>query len=458
MHSPFATRLARKTLLVTALLAASAACDQSSGRKVRQGMLVSSTTALEAGAPALPSGVPQISSPPVKTVVEPHVVLPLQLSDDVQDKFARAHTNFAWNLFRRLAESRAEENFVYSPLAIQFALGIAVVGARGAGENRLARSMAPGVKPEHIYEVMQSWQEQLLRSMNSQVQPGTERVGVLKFGNSLWLDDSVQPNSAFVDKIRPHYGFGVFRVPLHDSANSALGPINQWVSDQTESRIVQLVKSLSPTEQALLTSVAYFKTKFTSPFGSVEPEPFASKTGSKSSVDTMHNVLRAKYIQNLAYQAVELDLVYGATSLVSVMPLAGSVSGFARALSGQKWTQLLTNLEHNKGTIDLHWPKLNLRSRYEKMQSTLDLPSGPLALPFIAPSCELSSWVHEATFVVSQDGIEVPSAAGTSAQSGAPADDKDSNSHVIRFDHPFLFAVIHRLTGSILLAGQVVSP
>ena len=444
--------------MVAALLAAVASCNRTSGDKTRRGVSVTTTATPEAGPPVLPGNPTQVSGSSVKTVVEPHAVSPLELNDDVQDKFARAHTNFAWSLFRRLAEHQAEENFVYSPLAIQFALGVVVVGARGAGENRLARSMAPGVKPEHIYEVMQSWQEQLLRSMNTPVQPGTERVGVLKFGNALWLDDSLQPSSAFVDKMRPHYGFGVFRLPLRSSTNSALGPINQWISDQTESRIVQLVKSLTPTEQALLTSVAYFKTKFTSPFGSVEPEPFSSKTGSSSSVDTMHNVLRAKYVQNLAYQAVELDLVYGATSLVSIMPLTGSVSGFARSLTAQKWTQLLTNLEHNKGTLDLHWPKLNLRSRYDKLQGTLGIPGGPLALPFIAPNCELSSWMHEATFVVSQNGIEVPSAAGTSAQSAASPDDKDDSSHVIKFDHPFLFAVIHRLTGSILFAGQVVNP
>ena len=138
--------------------------------------------------------------------------------------------------------------------------------------------------------------------------------------------------------------------------------------------------------------------------------------------------------------------------------MTGTVAGFAHGLTAQKWSQLLTTLEHSKGTLDLHWPKLNLRSRYDKLQGTLGLPSGPLALPFIAPSCELSSWVHEATFVVSQNGIEVPSAAGTSAEGDTSPDDKDSNSHVIRFDRPFLFAVIHRLTGSILFAGQVVNP
>jgi serpin B len=306
---------------------------------------------------------------------------------------------------------------------------------------------------------MQSWQEQLQRSMDSSAQPRKQSVGALRFGNSLWLADSVQPTSTFVDKVRQFYGFGVFRVPLRGGASGdAISAINQWTSERTEGRVVQLVKSASPDEQAILASVLYFKTKFISPFGSVEPEPFAGPAGSKGSVDMMHNVLRARYIQNTSYQAVELDLVYGATSLVSIMPLAGNIHTLARSLTAQKWNQLLSSLERSKGTLDLHWPKLNLRNRYDKLQGPLNLPATPLALPFVATGCELTSFVHEAALVVSQDGVEVPSAAGTAAQSATPGEGKDDSVRVMRFDRPFLFAVVHRLTGSILFAGQVVAP
>jgi len=456
MQRPLRTKLTITLFGISVALAACIGCSRSSSSKPRQGASVG-TTAPEAGPPDLPVASSQLASI-VKTVIEPHAVSPLQLKDDDQDKFARAHTNFALNLFRRLEESRSGENFVVSPMALQFALGLAVVGARGGGENRLARATAPGVKPDRIYEVMQSWQEQLLRSMNSASQPGTQSVGALRFGNSLWLDESLQPTSGFVDKTRQFYGFGVFRAPLRSSGGNALSAINLWLSERSEGRIVQMVKALSPTEQAILAASTYLKTKFSSPFGSVEPEPFASSSGSKGSVDMMHNVLRARYVQNTSYQALELDLVYGATSLVSIMPLIGNNHNLLRGLNSQKWNQLLSSLEHNKGTLDLHWPKLNLRNRYDKLYESLNLPSPPLALPFVAPNCELTSFVHEAELVISQDGIEVPSAAGTAAQSAAPSEDKDSNVRVVRFDRPFLFAVIHRLTGSILFAGQVVAP
>jgi serpin B len=407
--------------------------------------------------PDLSGAANQRSQTAIKTVIEPHAVSPLQLRDDDQDKFARAHTNFSWNVFRRLAESHAEENFVYSPVALQFALGLTVIGARGGGENRLARVTAPGVRPERIYEVMQSWQEQLLRSMESSAQPGTQSVGMLRFGNSLWLDDSVQPNSAFVDKAKQFFGFGVYRVPLRAATNETLSTINQWASDRTEGRLGQMVKSLSATEQAVLLSATYLKTKFISPFGGVEPEPFSSASGAKGSVDMMHNVLRARYLQSRSYVALELDLVYGATSLVSVMPLIGSPQALARTLTAQKWAQLLSSLEHSKATIDLHWPKLNLRNRYDKISGILDVAS-PLPQPFVAQNSEITSFVHEAALVISQDGVEVPSAAGTAAQSAATPEGKDAEIKVVRFDRPFVFAIIHRLTGSTLFAGQVVAP
>ncbi len=172
----------------------------------------------------------------------------------------------------------------------------------------------------------------------------------------------------------------------------------------------------------------------------------------------MLNVLRTRYVQNTSYQAVELDLVYGATSLVAIMPLVGNLQTLARGLSGPKWGQLLTSLERNKGTLDLYLPKLNLRSRYDSLQGPLQLPSLPLPLPFIDPSCELTSLVHEVALAVSQDGIEVPSAAGTAAQRSTPVDGKDDSIRAMRFEKPFLFAILHRWAGSMLSAGPVVSP
>jgi serpin B len=394
----------------------------------------------------------------IKIVIEPHAVLPLELNDSVQQKFARSHATFALNVYRRLAIDKPEGNFVFSPISLQLSLGILVVGARGSGENRLARVMAPGAKPEHIYEVMQSWQEQLLRSMNTPTLPGSERVGVLRFANSLWLDETMLPNSAFVDKSRQYFSLGVFRVPLHSATSTALGVLNQWASDQTDGRIVQMVKSLANTDTSVLPSAAYLRTKFVSPFGSTEPESFASKPGSKGTVDMLRNVLRTRAVQNLTYQAVELDLLYGATSLVSVMPMSGSIQSFVHGLTAQKWAQILKDLERNKRAVELHWPKLDLRSRYENLQVALGLPPGPIALPFISPNCQVATFTHEATFVANKDGIEVPSAAGTTMQSGSSSTAKDDGSLVMQFDRPFLFAVIHRLTGSILFAGQVTAP
>jgi serpin B len=283
-------------------------------------------------------------------------------------------------------------------------------------------------------------------------------VGVLKFANSLWLDDSVQPSSAFVDKSKQYYGVGVFRLPIRGATSSALGTINSWVSEQTDSRIVSLVKKLTDADLAVLLSSAYFKTKFVSPFGSTESEPFASKSGGKGSVDMMHNVLRTRYVQTLTYQAVELDLLYGSTSLVSLMPIAGSVESFVHGLSPAKWVQILKDLEHKKGMVEVHWPKVDFRSHFDNLEVALGLPPAPIALPFISPNSQLASLSHEATFVANKDGIEVPSAAGTTMQSGSSSGSKDDGTLVMRFDRPFVFAVIHRLTGSILFIGQVAAP
>jgi serpin B len=456
MSGPTISRNLFRAVVIALSLSSALGCHRTPKGTPRRGDAPAASAEAGAGSAAAEAAKPAARS--IKTAIEPHYVSPLELSDDVQDKFVRAHVTFAFNAFRRLVSAQPDANLVFSPASLQFALGMLVVGARGAGENRLARVTAPGVKPEHIYEVMQSWQEQLLRSMSTPVQPGVERVGVLKFANSMWLDDSVLPSSTFVEKSQKYFGFGVFRVPLRGAPGTALLDINQWVGDQTDGRIVRLVKGINPAETAILLSAAYFKTKFASPFGSTEPEPFVAKAGSKASVDMLRNVLRTRAVQTLSFQAVELDLLYGATSLIVAMPMAGPLESFARGLNAAKWSALLDDLERSKKTVDLHLPKSDLRSRFDDIHAALGLPAAPLALPFVSPGCQMAALSHEATFVANKEGIEVPSAAGTTMQSGAASPSKDDGSVVMRFDRPYLFAIVHRLTGAILYLGQVVSP
>ncbi len=431
-------------------------CERSTKTSTRQGQSAVPAASGSTAAPVAEVPAPQVAlGPSVKTVVEPHFVEPRDIPGDVQSKFVKSHDAFAFEIYRRLAASQSESNFVFSPVSLQLALGMLVVGARGGGENRLARVAAPGMKPERIYETMQSWQEQLLRSMNVPAQPGVERVGDLKFENSLWLDDSVQPTSNFVEKVRQYFGFGVFRAPLR--GNAGAGIINQWVNVQTDSRVTQLLKAVPPTDNAVMLNGAYFKTKFSSALGSIEPEPFNAKAGAKSSVDMLRTMAKIRAVQTLTYQAAEIELVYGATSLVALMPMAGPLEAFVRGLNPGKWGQILNDLEHNKRTVDLHLPKLDLRSHFDNLQTTAGLSAEPIILPFVASTCQLSSLVQESTFVLNKDGIEVPSAAGTTMQSGSSAPSKEDGALVVRFDKPYVFAVIHRLTGAVLFMGHVVT-
>lgn len=433
-----------------------AACSKAGSDKPRQGVsVVAAPSSLSA--PAAPSAQ-EARLAEIKNVVPPHPVPPLTLKPSDQEKFEKAHAQFAWSLYRRFVESRAEENLVYSPIAVQFALGMLVLSSRGAGENRLARIAAPGMPADRIYDAMQSWQEQLLRSMNGGSSNGSAEVGTLKFGNAIWLDDSVAPSSSFVDKFGQYYGFGVFRVPLRAESDPGTRAINHWLNEQTDGRVVHLVQGLDRNESALITSLAYLRTPFRSPFGALQSQPFHVSKGSPTSVEMMRNILRARFVRNPAFQAVELELVYGATSLISVMPAAGTLPAFARGLSPAKWNQLLATLQHSTSTIDLYWPKLQIRTRYDQLRDVLSLGAAPLELPYLSRGARLSTLLHEATLAIGQEGIEVPSAAGTVAQNGAAPSSDDQGTQVVKFDRPFLFAVVHRLTGAILLAGQVVAP
>jgi len=456
----------RRGLCVALPVLVFAGCDKPTRITPRQGASMPASAAVSAAASAALSSLSGLSnlgapanelSSAVKTVIAPHFVTPLEVASDVASKFEKSHNAFAFNLYRKLAATQPDGNFVYSPVSLQLALGLLVVGGRGGGENRLARVTAPGVKPDHIHEMMQSWQEQLLRSMNSPVQPGVERVGELKFTNSLWLDDSVQPNGAFVEKVGQFFGFGVFRAPLRSASNTGVIAINQWVGAQTDGRTTQLLRAVPTTDNAVILNGAYFKTKFASALDSVESEPFNARTGSKGSVDMLHAVAKIRAVQTLTYQAVELDLVYGALSLVVLMPMAGSLEGFVRGISPQKWAQVLSDLEHNKKTVDLHLPKSDLRSRFDNLQNVVGLGGDPMILPFVAPGCQVSSLSQESTFVLNKEGIEVPSAAGTTMQSGS-GPSKEEGALTVRFDKPYIFAVTQRLTGAILYLGQVVAP
>jgi serpin B len=99
--------------------------------------------------------------------------------------------------------------------------------------------------------------------------------------------------------------------------------INDWVADQTEQRIKDLLQdgSIDPDTALVLTNAIYFKASWLDKFdpAATKPGTFTAVSGARS-VEMMHAEAEAQYAMVDGYQAVALPYISPDVGMLVVLP------------------------------------------------------------------------------------------------------------------------------------------
>jgi serpin B len=409
-------------------------------------VIASIQTAQPAAAEVLESDKERITSPDVST------------SD--QALLVEGNSAFAFELYQALKEQ--EGNLFYSPYSISLALAMTYAGARGETAQQMADTLQFLLEQERLHPAF-NWLDAELATRGEGAQ-GKDGEGFrLNIVNAIWGQNDYEFLPAFLDVLAENYGAGLRILDFITEAEKSRVTINDWVSDQTEGRIEDLIPpgAIDEWTRLVLTNAIYFNAAWAYPFNEkmTADGPFYLLDGGQVTVPMMKQTESFGYTEGEGYQAVELLYDGGELSMVILLPEAGNFEAFEEGLQAQQVSNIIIGLQPTE--VALTMPKFEFDSEF----SLKDILAGmgmPVAFTEDAdfsgmtgnPELFISDVVHKAFVAVDEAGTEAAAATAVIMKlTAVPPPPME-----VTLDRPFIFLIRDIDTGAILFVGRVLNP
>jgi serpin B len=369
------------------------------------------------------------------------------------------NTQFALDLFDRLREQ--EGNLFYSPYSISTALAMTYLGAR----TQTAAEMAATLHFADVDAELHTLFERLAASMLAADDGDDADRAAIEFAiaNRLWgqVDEPFLPD--FLDEVREHYAGGFETVDFARATEEARRTINAWIAKKTNDKIEELLKrgDVTSATALVLTNAIYFKGDWAAQFDPEKTRDMPFHRGADDSVSTPMMRQTATFGYAETEQIQMLELPYDGDRLSMLVLLPRDRDGLAELeanLTAERLGGWIDRIGRRKVNVLL--PKFRLKCRFN-LEDHLAAMGMPTAFGGGADfsgmngkyDLAISKVIHEAYVDVNEEGTEAAAATGVVMTRTSIERPPTFNA-----DHPFLFLIRDRETGSILFLGRLADP
>ncbi len=264
-------------------------------------------------------------------------------------KLVSGNSAFAFELYEAL--SGEDGNFFYSPYSISVALAMAYAGARGETESQMADTLHFLLSQERLHPAVNSLDLEL--ATRGEGAEGTDEKGFrLNIVNAVWGQRGYGFLPGFLDVLAENYGAGLRLLDFIEAPEESRLAINDWVSEQTEDRIEELIppEVIDGSTRLVLTNAVYFNAAWALPFreDATADGSFHLVDGGETTVPMMKGIAHYRYAEGDRYQAVELLYEGRELSMVILIPDAGQFGAFEDTLSGDLVDTIANDLERRQ--------------------------------------------------------------------------------------------------------------
>jgi serpin B len=387
------------------------------------------------------------------------------------ESLVASNTVFAVNLYGQLATNSG--NLFLSPYSISTCLAMLYTGARSSTEQQMSQVLGYGTNQPQFAALFGELQAEL------KAEQETNAIE-LNIANALWIQEGFPFLPAFLETATNQYQASVAQADFTTQADAVMQTINNWVAQETQNKIQNLLPSgsLNTQTRLVLANAIYFLGVWTESFASTNTstQPFFLSSTNQVEVPLMHqplptgsgiafNYMQANYAlgvpQTNAFQAMELP--YGTNQFSMLILLPADVDGLGQ-LEQQLSPAFLSNVlaQMAKCWVEVFLPRFTLESSFN-LTNTLAAMGMPAAfLPGVADfsgidgatDLFLSLVFHKAWVQVNEQGTEAAAATG----GGVITKGNPYEQFVFRADHPFLFFIRDTQTGSLLFMGRLTDP
>jgi len=383
-------------------------------------------------------------------------------SGDLRE-LAAGNNAFACDLYQALRDG--EENLLSSPYSLSVAMAMVYAGARGRTEQQIAGTLRFELPQERLHPAF--------NSLDLELDSHSLATTRLDIANAVWGQAGYTFLPEYLDLLALNYGAGVRLVDFQADPLAAADAINQWVSEETEGRIRDILDRLGRDTVLVLANAIYFDAAWALPFDEADTrdEPFYLLDGNEEKVPLMHQRDDFRYTEGDGYQAIQLPYENRNIAMVILLPREGRFREIEERLTGD-WVQSVV-FGFSEHDVILTMPKFSFETPVLNLVQTLEAMGMPdafsqsdadfSAVAQLQPGevIYISKVFHKAFIEVDEKGTEAAAAAVVVEELtiveaiDAPTEPPPI---IMKIDRPFIFLIRDIKTNTILFVGRVMNP
>jgi len=381
-------------------------------------------------------------------------IRPLQV---YEQEMVLSSSQFAFDLFHEL-QKNGDVNQFFSPYSVHQALAMAMNGNEDEIEAEFMRVLRfEGMELEEANKAAKSLTQYLL-----ELDPKVR----LSIANAIWYKQGFELNQAFAEDVRDSYSAEIASLDMSNPQSNDV--INQWIENNTNGMIKDMLDAVDPAAVMYLVNAIYFKAdwKYRFDVGNTKKVPFYTAAGQEVAVDMMQMSSPAglRYYADGALEYLEIPYSTGQYTMGVIIDKDFELDNKMEAFT-------LEDLEHFRANADtsnfiLKMPKFKMGYRIDNLNEQLQ--SLGLVKPFVESPLNfsklfnnptepmfISKVIHEAVIEVNEKGTE---AAAVTVVEIFTTSTGPLEPRVFSLDKPFVFFIQEYSSGALLFIGKLGNP
>ena len=386
--------------------------------------------------------------------------------DETQKGYVDAGNRMA---FRFLGEMFDNENLVCSPLSLQYALAMTANGASGQTRQEIIDFLGYG---EEDIDALNEYSKTLLEQL-----PAVDLDVTLKVTDALLVNDKFPLLPSFKETVENNYYAAVDNMDFSDP-EQVTARINEWASRNTDGFIDNILSASEISEDAVayIMNALYFKAKWAGgeydpmfESNATKPEDFHLSDGSTIKVDMMRNMRWHQYAEMDGYKVLAIPYAGYKYYMYILLPDENDINGLIEKLKTTSWSDILSKMKSD-AEVYIRIPKFEIENKYnlndalQALGVTRPFQNGmaEFDMMFQPKQPKYYYWIEKviqkARIKVSEKGTEAGAVTIVEMDGVAEAPGDEPKKVYFYADHPFVFVIGEKTSGTILFEGVCTRP
>ena len=387
--------------------------------------------------------------------------------NEKQTEYVNTSNDMAFKLINKLYN---DDNLVCSPLSLQYAMAMTANGASGETLEEITSFL--GFEANEMNELNRFYKI-LLEQL-----PAVDLDITLKAVDALLVNNKFPLLPSYKNLVEDNYYAAVENMDFSNPSD-VVTRLNEWAGLNTNGVINNIInpEELSDYAAAYILNALYFKAEWE---GSVdnpmfiesntESADFQLSNGTAISAEMMKSVRYYQYAEMDGYKVLVLPYAQGKYNMYVLLPDENDINGLIEKIQQTTWSEILANLKQD-AEVHVQLPKFEIENKFNLAETLISLGVEKVFQKEDAeldnifdiklaqdPKVWIEKIIQQTKISVDERGTEAASVSIEEIGATSPGPGEDPKIIYFHADHPFIFVIGEKTSGTILFEGVVARP